>query len=286
MWRWLPILVLVSANPRSAAAGPLSLGLAWEWRQTNSGASTSGVVYLTVPLERLARPARPFAPSMSLAEPPETPPDDAEPTRIPAAPAVKRAAPRAALVDPAFARRLVRAALRVRGDWGAGERLDGLSLRSRVSAALPELTLRAVRSTDESLRLSPSGTYVNDYTQTGGAGLLLEARATWKLDRLVFADEELQVERLRAQRGRLTERVIAAVLKELTNWQRARLRLLDSELTPEEQLSLEVQLLTAESALDVLTDGLFSGARKAEEEAGSTRGRAARPPPSQASPTP
>jgi hypothetical protein len=169
----------------------------------------------------------------------------------------------------------VRAALRVRGALRADDRLDGLAARSRASSALPELTLRAVRSTDQSLRLSPSGTLVNDYTQTGGAGLSLEARATWKLDRLVFADEELRVERLRAQRERSSERVVASVLKLLFTWHRARAHLSDPDLTPEEQLRLEVEQLEAEAALDVLTDGLFSSERRAREAAAVSKAPAA-----------
>jgi len=270
MPRWLPVLVLFLLSSRPALAGSLSLGFAFEWRRTALGERTAGLLFLTLPLERLARPTFPRFVPAPLAELREGPPNGAvpKPELVPP-PATRGAAPRPALLDSALARRLVRAALRVRGELLAGDRLDGLSARSRASAALPELTLRAVRSTDESLRLSPSGTYVNDYTQTGGAGLLLEARATWKLDRLLFADEELRVERLRAQRERLSERVVTAVLKQLVTWQRARVHLLDPDLAPEEQLRLEVEELEAETALDVLTDGLFSSERKALDAAAS-----------------
>jgi len=75
---------------------------------------------------------------------------------------------------------------------------------------------------------------------------------------------------LRAQRERSTERVVASVLKLLFTWQRARAHLEDAELTPDEQLRLEVEQLEAEAALDVLTDGLFSSERRARE-AGSAR---------------
>jgi hypothetical protein len=66
---------------------------------------------------------------------------------------------------------------------------------------------------------------VYDYTQTGGADLLLEARATWTLDRLVFADEELGIERLTEAEAR----------------DRA-----------------ELERFEAEAALDVLTGGWFA----------------------------
>jgi hypothetical protein len=226
------------------------------------------MVVLSFPLDRLARPRIPRA---ALALPPGLREGPVEPTTAPTpAPTpsslpAKPAPVRVGLADARLARRLVQAALRVRGTLRAEDRLDGLATRSRASSALPELTLRAVRSTDESLRLSPSGTYTNDYTQTGGAGLLFEARATWKLDRLVFADEELHVERLRAQQERANERVVASVLKQLFTWRRAQVHLLDAELSPEDRLRYEVEQLEAEAALDVLTDGLFSRERRAEE---------------------
>ncbi|HET9934430.1 MAG TPA: hypothetical protein VFQ35_27190, partial [Polyangiaceae bacterium] len=157
-------------------------------------------------------------------------------------------------------RRLLRAALAHSSDANADERLQGLSSRMRAAAALPELSLRAARSTNESLRLSPNGTLVNDYTQTGGAGVIFEARATWRFDRLVFADDELHVERLRIQRERVRERVIELLLKHLFTWQRARSRLLTGgdTLSDEERALGEAELDSARAALDVLTDGAFS----------------------------
>lgn len=283
MRRWLPILVLVLSSARPAWASSFNLGFAFEWHRTNLGERRSGMVFLALPLDRLGRPR---VPRFALAPPPglrEGPRVEPPPAPTPVAPAptpapAKPAPPRPPLVDSALARRLVRAALQVRGAFRAEDRLDGLVSRSRVSSALPELTLRAVRSTDESLRLSPSGTVVNDYTQTGGAGLLLEARATWKLDRLVFADEELRVERLRAQREQMSERLTASVLKHLAGWYRARARLLDPELTPEERLRLEVEQLEAEAALDVLTDGFF-GSERAREAGSAAPGPGLSPPP-------
>jgi hypothetical protein len=66
------------------------------------------------------------------------------------------------------------------------------------------------------------------------------------------------VERLRLQRARLGERLTAEVLKDLFKVALARRRLADAKLGPEERLELEVAVLAASSALDVLTDGEFS----------------------------
>jgi hypothetical protein len=81
---------------------------------------------------------------------------------------------------------------------------------------LPELRLRAVRNTDQALRWAPTTDDPYRITQADGAGLTLEASATFRLDRLLFAREELTVERLRQRAGearlKLEARVQAAVL--------------------------------------------------------------------------
>jgi len=219
------------------------------------------MLLVDLPLERLARPSVPLspfpseAPSGRLAE--GATPKRAEPAPAAVAPApVRRQRPLPASV----LRRLLRAALSAQAGESVDERLGHLASRMRAAAVLPELMLRAARSTNESLRLSPTGTAVTDYTQNGAAALIFEGRATWKLDRLVFADEELAVERLRIQRERVRERIVASFLKELFAWQRARARLLnEAETLPEEERAvLEVELEHAVAALDVLTDGAFS----------------------------
>jgi hypothetical protein len=125
---------------------------------------------------------------------------------------------------------------------------------------LPELVLRAARSTDQTLRLSPTATdaAVYDYTQTGGADLLLEARATWTLDRLVFADEELGVERLRLDHARSEAQLVDRIVALVFDWERARQVLATPDAEPEARLKAELDELQAEATLDVLTDGWFS----------------------------
>ncbi len=94
-------------------------------------------------------------------------------------------------------------------------RLDSLSSRSRASAALPEVRLRAQRSTDQALRWAPTTDDPYRMTQSDAAGVTLEASATFRLDRLVFSREELVVERLREKQAtehlRLEQRVQQAV---------------------------------------------------------------------------
>jgi hypothetical protein len=261
MARWFSLGLALLFAPSTAWGSSFNIGVGFTWHRTELGTSTTGLLVIELPLGRMAKPRVPyFVPRGLEQESPAAgavPPPSAPEPRVPLAPS--RPETRAQrLLEPKFARKVVRAALAARGTLRSAERLDGLASRSRAAAALPELTLRALRSNDQSLRLSPTAATAYDYTQTGGAGLLLEARAVWRLDRLVFADEELRVERLRAQQLRASERLVALVLKQLFTLQQARAKLDDDELAPDERLRAELQLFEASAALDVLTDGAFA----------------------------
>ena len=131
-------------------------------------------------------------------------------------------------------------------------------MRARASAALPVLRLRATRTTDESLRLTPTSSDPYRYTQAGGASLALEAQATWNLDRAVFADEELQVEHLRRLRAQQDARLVEDVLRALFAWQRAVVDAAAPDAPPEERELAELRVIEAEVRLDVMTGGWFS----------------------------
>jgi len=228
------------------------------------------MLQLQVPLDRIAAPQVPTLSAEGSAAVPEAEAKDEStqdaPARTPDVP--PRARTRLA---SDLARRLVREALRVRGEPDVRDRLDGLAGRSRSAALLPELTLRGVRSTDQSLRLTPAGVDRYELTQTGGADLLLEARATWNLDRLLFTDEELRIEHLRRDYADAAERLALLVLRHLFIWQRAQSRLQTGELDAETSLEVELQMMEAEASLDVLTDGLFGRTLAAWDRAGGVR---------------
>lgn len=263
MARRVPVLALLFWCS-SASASSFSIGASFSWHRTEERASTAALLVIELPLERFAAPRTPrltprrlledASASGSGAPAPMVREEERPALRKP----LKPSASGRDLLQAKLARRVVQAALRARGSAKAGERLDGLASRSRTAAALPELTLRALRSNDQSLRLSPTTASAYDYTQTGGAGLLFEARAVWRLDRLVFADEELRVERLRAEQLRVSERLVADVLKYLFTLQRARAQLEADDLLPEEALRAELEAAEAAAALDVLTDGAFA----------------------------
>lgn len=158
-----------------------------------------------------------------------------------------------------FAQRATVVALAVAGVAAERRRLDSLSARARASAALPELRLRAQRNTDQALRWAPTNDDPYRVTQADGAGTTLEASATFRLDRLLFAREELNVERLREQAGserlKLERRVLDAVLALF----KAR-ELACAAAETETEAKTQQLLRTAElfTELDVLTAGWFS----------------------------
>jgi len=162
------------------------------------------------------------------------------------------------LLRPRDARAAMVAAQRVGGTGAASERLDDLASRARWSALLPQVRLRATRLIDESSSLSPTSYDANRTTASGGTSLWLEARATWSLDRLVFASEEVPIERLR---DKVRDEHAAAgrrAVDLLFRWQRAAYRVIDPTAHPDQCPAawLAEQQLAAE--LDVLTDGWLS----------------------------
>lgn len=163
--------------------------------------------------------------------------------------------PRRLRLPPRLVREVVQAALRSNGLGPDQDRLTGIATRARASAALPELRLRVVRGLDQSLRFVPTEGDPYRTQATDGASMLYEARATWRLDRLVFADEEIAVERLRAERAGERRKLVHHVLDVLAAWQRARPLASGSE---EERDDREARRDAATATLDGLTDGQWS----------------------------
>jgi hypothetical protein len=224
--------------PRPSAYGQTTLGVSARLVRAGDRTGYEAIVGVTVPLDRLLGSPRAIA----------------EPT--PAAPAP--AAPPSA--TPALARACVRAAWRAAG-FGDDDKLDSLASRAKSSAALPELRMRVARTTDESGRLSYLDADTPHYAQTGSATYWLEARLTFRLDRLLFADEEVALERVRIDRVEARGRVAAKVLKALFDWQRALALSTDETLAPVERAVAGLAAMEAAATLDVLTDGWFGRAR-------------------------
>ncbi len=225
---------------------------------------------LTLPLDKLARPRVAQQPSI---------PEPASPAPAPAAPkspdvatlGASATAPPAAPVSETplvtfeqlralseFSRRATVVALSVAGAAADRRRLDSLSSRARGSALLPELRLRAVRNTDQALRWVPTTDDPYRVTQADGAGMILEASATFRLDRLLFAHEELIVERLRQRAGEVRLKLEARVQAAVLGMFRAHQLACADDPNDPAQLHEVVKALEVFEELDNLTAGWFS----------------------------
>jgi len=265
------VLASAEADASPSPAG-FSISLAAEYRGGAFNRQWAGLFALEIALDRLASP-RAMRVEPSVAEGP--PKKEAEPAPAPA-PEVAPAEPaRAAPAPPLYSRRArgcVQHALASAGYLRARSRLVGLTARSRSSAVLPELRLRTLRSSGQTLRLTPTSDDPYRYTQAGTSELAIEARLTWHLDRLVFADEEVSLERLQIERDAAERRLIDYVLERLELWQRGKARAADPNSEPEPREMAELSAIAAAVELDVLTDGWFS------EAIGESEGQG--PPPS------
>jgi hypothetical protein len=136
---------------------------------------------------------------------------------------------RRAVVEPCPAfPDVARARLRHRGmanlrPWGRRRpRIDSIIARSRASALLPETRVRAMRLfTDAQHTTLLATTDATNYYDAIGANLVLEARLTWRLDRLVYAGDEPTLERARLERQEARSRLGTRTLEALFAWERA-----------------------------------------------------------------
>jgi hypothetical protein len=249
---WRPVLVEPAFVP---ASGDFSVTLSARGERGDVRSGVSGFISVAVPLDRFAAPRRLASNADDTGdEPPRDGPDAPKKTPPPAPPSGEPRLPAAVLAR--LARDTLGAAFRAQAVSARRSELDGLSARARAAAVLPELRLRVLRSNDQSMRLSPTIEDPERYTLDGGDNLVLEASATWRLNRLVFADEEIAVERLELEHERTTERIRARVLERLFDWHRAFTALAGAE--PELKDKLELDLIEAEVELDVLTGGWFA----------------------------
>ena len=245
---------------RSSPGGETWISLGGFTRQNVNGErEVGGLVVVGLPLDRIARGS----------------------TRLPITPVanVVAAAPEAepAGLTPRVARAAVEAAWRAASLDPDDARLDAIVSRARWSAVLPETRLRAIRYDDQRLSTDASldASRLRDST---GANLGLEARLTWRFDRLLYADDEPAFERMRLERHDARARIAGRVLEALFHWHRAWLEVRWAQAASREareppgrpsrdEVDASLRVLEAEATLDVLTNGWFT----------STRSRAAVP---------
>ncbi len=235
-----------------AARGSIWVSLLGFSRRTlDERQETGGFVLVGLPLDRIAR-ASTRARSLPRAE------DHLDLVTVADAPA-RGAEPFEIALTPRVARACVTAAWRAAGLGADDARLDAIVSRARWSAVLPEARLRAVRFEDARLSLDTS-TDTSRLRDSAGANVGFEARLTWRLDRLLYADDEPSFERIRLEQRDARTRVGARVLEALFHWQRAALDLRTlppTQLGTRDEADVRLRLIEAEAALDVLTNGWF-----------------------------
>jgi hypothetical protein len=255
---------VLEAAPLAPPGGDLSVTVTARTERTELGSRVLGFVALAVPLDRFAAPktlgatvaADPGANAASESgDSPAPAPANGSPVDGEGEDVVEPALPAPLLAR--VARDAVGAALRAHDVPLRRSELEGFGARARFSATLPELRFRVLRSNDESLRLTPTLEDPERYTHDGGTDFVLEASATWKLNRLIFADEEIAVERLALEREKNAERLSQRVLARLFDWHRALSELAAASVPPKRRGLAELERLEAEVELDVLTGGWF-----------------------------
>jgi competence ComEA-like helix-hairpin-helix protein len=139
--------------------------------------------------------------------------------------------------------------------------VDSWRARARTSALLPQFQSRVRTDFDRDVRTRTNLDAADAVVQTddNDNSLLLEVRATWELDRVVFNPDELGVWRETMRMANLRDRVVDEVTRRY--YERRRLQV-DLELTPPTNVSdrvrkeLRIQELTAD--IDAVTGGWFS----------------------------
>jgi hypothetical protein len=237
------------ASPR--ARGSTSLSIVGFARADEIGGmkNVGGMIMLALPFDRFARGSTRTTDFVRTAL---TTPANAAPETTPFEMAL----------SPRLARACVNAAWRAAGIAADEARLDAIVSRAHWSALLPEARLRAIRYNSASLysALDPLGTPTTFHDTTGG-NLGLEARLTWRFDRLVYADDEPSLERIRLDQRDARSRVAGKALDMLFHWQRAQLDLKTlppSQAGTRDEADVVLRIMEAEAALDVLTNGWFS----------------------------
>lgn len=209
--------------------------------RTDSG----GMLVVGFPFDRAARSSARAAYADPPKPPPPPPPKPSPPPDVPLA------------LTPRLARAAVAASWRAAGLGVDDARIDAIVSRARWSGVLPEARVRVIRW--DGARLyddSPADTTPPHDSTTASLGM--EARLTWRLDRLLFSEDEPSFERIRIERQDARARIAAKALEALFHWQRALLDLGAAEKGSHDETDAALRVAESEAVLDVLTDGWFT----------------------------
>lgn len=140
---------------------------------------------------------------------------------------------------------------------GLAERPDrAWSRRTRLAGLLPVVTVRVVHDTHRDEELSRSSTGAQRLDLSDDQDTTLEARAVWRLDRLVFDESELRA----AQASWRLHHERLALLAQVTSlyFQRRKLQLTAPATDPGRSALEQLALAELTAQLDALTGGYFS----------------------------
>jgi hypothetical protein len=267
-------LLLATYPAHALIVSEMSLDIRGGWVGSSDGRSNLGVLLeVSVPFD----PVRPVPAPGSLLQDEQTAPVDDVPLdplerdspNLPdedardavwnGAIAAREAMAEPLAVPAGFVAELTAAALAAQGCDAAFARLESLGTRNRVSALLPEVSLRAGREQNTALRLTPTETDPFRYTQSDASNILLEGRLSWRLGRLLFSSEDLGVERLRLARSRERQHVVERALAVFFQWLRAQSQLASVRNVPRRAVRrAKWDVTQATLHLDALTAGWFS----------------------------
>lgn len=282
LWTTPSLPRVETASPKS----PLCLSIAATAHLQSSGKQSFGAtLLLDIPLERFGQRLHPFSsviaqesppklkpPPRSKAQAPEPPPTQAAQTETkegawPDSTAAKPYMPPRLELTPELVKAVLQAAKKQAGLEDAAARVDAMAGRAKASALLPELRLRVSRLVDEEQALSPTEYDPHRTTASGGTSLWLEARASWRLDRLVFSDDEAAFEKMRWDRAEAGAKLSEKVLELLFAWQRAKVESEREDASEQERTLALLKRVEAELGLDALTGGVFGKKIKKGKEA-------------------
>lgn len=159
------------------------------------------------------------------------------------------------------------AALRASGLQSRRDR--AWAARARMSAVLPQVTLRVSRDVARDKGRSRSSTGTERLDIDVNRDSLLEARAVWNLDRLVFDSVELSAARAALSESRERANLAAQVVALYYERRRAQLALIwQPPTTDAGRLESELAIREFTAALDALTDGEFSKLVRSRQQLG------------------
>lgn len=232
-----------------------TLTLVGSTREGPGTSERSGTVVLGLPLDSLLdrAPSRPV-PTRALYTDTSDAPRASGGAGATANVAVVTTRPELRPPSAAFARAVVLAAERAAGVGSGHGRIDELASRARKSGLLPEARFRATRNVDDRASadaLAEQSRLSDSSAQSFG----LEARLTFRLDRLIFADEEPQLERTRLDVESFRTKLAQKTLELLFRLHRARVEMRAQGPDAEEAALTAAEL---EASLDALTGGWFS----------------------------